>query len=126
MLRSSRVLTTSHNKTDDNMVSELVNENIAKSQLKPIFSDGTAIAVKIKAAKNEKGGIEKEGQIEIIFLDMMTQQPLGEFVIGKITAKELISGLSNTLVGLEKELASKEMPKPPQIKTTGEGAGSIS
>lgn len=108
------------------MANEMVNENIIKSQLKPIFADGTAIAVKIKSAKNEKGAIEKEGQIEIIFLDMMTQQPLGEFVIGRITAKELISGLSNTLAGLEKELSSKEMPKPPEIKTIGEGgAGSI-
>jgi hypothetical protein len=107
------------------MANEILNENIAKSELKPIFSDGTAIAVKIKSAKNEKGAIEKEGQIEIIFLDMMTQMPLGEFVIGRITAKELINGLANTLTGLEKELASKEMPKPPQIKPTGEGSGSI-
>jgi len=107
------------------MANEMLNENIVKSGLKPIFADGTAIAVKIKSSKNEKGAIEKEGQIEIIFIDMMTQQPLGEFVIGRITAKELINGLSNTLSGLEKELASKEMPKPPEIKTTGEGTGSI-
>jgi len=100
------------------MENEQLNMNIANSKLQPIYADNTAIAVKMKMSKNEKGDVEKEGQIELIFIDMLTQQPIGEFVIGRLTAKELITGLTQNLANLEKELKSKDIPKPPEIKPT--------
>jgi hypothetical protein len=95
------------------MANEQINANIATSKLRAVFVDNTAIAARIKAAKGPKGEVEKEGQIEIIFLDMLTQQPVGRFVMGKMTAKELVTGLSQNIAKMEKEVASKELPKQP-------------
>lgn len=99
-----------------------ISANIAASELRPIFADATAIAVRFKALKNDKGAIEKEGFLEIIFVDMLTQKPLGEFVLTKNTAKELVTSMTVNITNLEKELASKDMPKPPEIKKTGDNA----
>ena len=102
------------------MANEQLNMNIAASKLQPIYADGTALVMRIKSYRNEKGDIEKDGQVEIIFLDMLTQQPVGEYVISKNTARELIDGLAKNLASIEKELASSELPKPPEVKTSGD------
>lgn len=93
--------------------------NINFVDTKPIFADEIALALKIKATKDEKGKIEKEGQITFIFMDMMKRQALGEFVVTKNTAKSLIKVLSENIANLEKQLSDKSMPKQPEIKTTG-------
>lgn len=99
---------------------EQLNMNIANSDLKPIFADGTAIVMRVKTFKNpENGELEKDGHIEIVFLDMMKRKPIGEFVIGKNSAKELIDGLSQNIANLERELKSKELPKTPEFKPSG-------
>ncbi len=87
---------------------------------KPIFADEIALVLKVKATKDDKGKIEKEGQITFIFMDMMKRQALGEFVVTKNTAKALIKVLSENIVNLEKQLADKSMPKQPEIKTTAD------
>ncbi|MDE1871018.1 MAG: hypothetical protein KGI06_02145 [Candidatus Micrarchaeota archaeon] len=103
-----------------NATNEQLNMNIANSSLKPIFADGTAIVMRVKTFKNPQSGeIEKDGYIEIVFLDMMKRQPVGEFVIGKNTAKELIDGIAQNITNLEKELKSKDMPKSPEITPSG-------
>jgi PBP1b-binding outer membrane lipoprotein LpoB len=94
--------------------------NINFVDTKPIFADEVALALKIKATKNDKGDIEKEGQITIVFMDMMKGQALGEFVINKSTAKSLVKALSETTANLEKQLLDKTMPKQPAIKTTAD------
>ncbi len=101
-------------------ISANISANIASSSLQPIFADSTAIAMRMKAFKNAKGAVEKEGLLEIIFIDMVTQKPVGEFVITKNTAKELLTGLTQHIATLEKELASKDLPKPPEIKPAGD------
>jgi len=102
------------------MANEQLNMNIAASTLKPIFADGTALVMRIKSFRNDKGEIEKDGQVEIIFLDMLKQQPVGEYVISRNTARELIDGLVQNLTNLEKELASGDLPRPPEVKTSGD------
>ena len=99
-------------------VGQPINIDLAKSNIKPIFADEAAVIIKLKASKNQKGEIEKEGQIAIIFIDMMKQRALGEFVITRTTAKALLAVLTQNLNTLEKELKSKELPKVPPIKTT--------
>jgi len=101
------------------MANEQLNINLAKSKLKPLFADEIALLVKIKAKKKDNGEVEKEGHISIIFIDITKQQPIGEFVISRTTAKDFIINLNQTIINLDKELASKDMPKPPEIKTTG-------
>ena len=102
------------------MANEQLNLNIAASSLMPIFADGTAIAIRIKTYKNPAtGSIEKDGQLQIIFLDMMKQKPVGEFIMSKNTAKELADGLMQNIANLGKELASKDIPKPPKANPTG-------
>ncbi len=95
-----------------------INIDLSKTNIRPIFADEVAVVIKLKASKNQKGEAEKEGLISIIFLDMMKQKPIGEFVVSRTTAKALSSVLSQNIITLEKELKSKEMPKAPAIKTT--------
>ena len=87
---------------------------------KPIFADEVALALMVKAAKGEKGEIEKDGQVRFIFVDMMKHQALGEFVVSKNTAKSLIKILSENVANLDKQLADKTMPKQTEIKTTAD------
>lgn len=95
-----------------------INIDLTKSTTRPVFADEVAVIVKLKASKNQKGDIEKEGQIGMIFIDMLKQKPVGEFVITKATARALSVVLSQNVENLEKELKSKDLPKAPQIKTT--------
>lgn len=94
--------------------------NINFIDTKPIFADEVALAIKVKATKNDKNEVEKEGQVVFIFLDVMKQQALGEFVLSRFTAKALLSVLSENLKILEKQLSDKSMPKPPEIRTTAD------
>lgn len=100
------------------MAEEQQSVNIGTSESKATYSDNTAIALRMKASKNSKGEVEKEGELEIIFLDMLTHQAVGRFVLGRLAARDLLNGLSTNLSNMEKELASKSMPKPPEIKPT--------
>ncbi len=95
-----------------------INIDLTKTNIKPYFADEVAVIIKLKASKGPKGEIEKEGQIGIIFLDMMKQKPIGEYVITRTTAKALSTVLLQNIATLEKELKSKELPKSPPIKTT--------
>lgn len=87
---------------------------------KPIFADEIGVLVRVKATKDEKQAVYKEGTIGIIFIDATKKLILGEFVVSKYTAKNLIKPLSESIEKLEKELASKDMPKPSGIATTSD------
>ena len=103
--------------SDDMPEQQQINFN---PSIKPIFADEVAIALKINAAKDENGNIHKDSQIEIIFIDVMTHQAVGAFVITRNTAKSVLKILGQNIEALDKELKSKEMPKQPEIKTTGD------
>lgn len=92
--------------------------NIALSE-NAIFADGVGTALRIKAAKSKKGEIEKEGVIELFFIDSVRQKVISSVVISRLTAMDFINGLNQTIINFDKEIASKEMPKPPEIKTSG-------
>lgn len=100
------------------MADEQKQGNINFVDTKPIFADEVALVVKVKATKNAKGDVEKEGQIEFVFIDGMKRQAIGEFVISKITAKALHKAMDESITNLEKQLADKSMPAQPEIKTT--------
>lgn len=92
--------------------------NLKFVDTKPIFADEVALMFKVKAIKNEKGDAEKEGVITLVFIDMMKQQVIGEFVISKSTAKALAKILPENIEKLEKQLKDKSMPQKPQLDTT--------
>jgi hypothetical protein len=100
------------------MANEENNINLNFTDTKPIFADEVAIMFKIKATKTDKGEVEKEGHVELVFIDMTKQQAIGEFIISKTTAKSLAKILPENLEKLEKQLADKSMPKKPEIDTT--------
>ncbi|MFI5412296.1 MAG: hypothetical protein ACHQX1_00195 [Candidatus Micrarchaeales archaeon] len=83
-----------------------------------VFADGVGTALRIKAAKNKKGEAEKEGVIELLFMDSIRQRVISSVIVSRLTAIDLVAGLNQTLVNFDKELASKEMPKAPEIKTS--------
>jgi len=85
---------------------------------KPIFADEIALMLKVKAFKNEKGEVEKEGVVTLIFIDMVKQQVIGEFVISKATAKTFAKILPENIEKLEKQLVDKSMPEKPKLDTT--------
>jgi|GEM_PF-4448913 hypothetical protein len=92
--------------------------NLKFVDTKPIFADEVALMFKVKAIKTDKGAIEKEGAISLVFVDMMKQQVLGEFVISKSTAKALAKILPENIEKLEKQLKEKSMPEKVQLDTT--------
>ena len=102
------------------MADEQKQMNLNFVDTKPIFADEIALAFKVNASKDSKGFIEKEGHVTFIFVDAMKRQAVGEFVVSKNTAKALVKVLSDSIVNLEKQLADKSMPKPPEIKTTSD------
>ena len=102
------------------MADEQKQVNLNFADTKPIFADEIALAFNVNAVKNEKGVIEKEGYVTILFVNAMTHKVVGEFVVGKNTAKSLIRVLSESVATLEKQLADKSMPKQPEVKTTAD------
>ncbi len=92
--------------------------NLKFVDTKPVFADEIAIMLKVKAVKNEKGTVEKEGVITLVFIDMTKQQVIGEFVINRTTAKALAKILPENIEKLEKQLADKSMPEKPKLDTT--------
>ncbi len=88
---------------------------------RPVFADEMGVSIRIKAVKDDKSGkVEKEGVVGIMFIDSIKKQLIGEFIVNKSTAKNFAKVLEDSVAKMEKELASKEMPKQPEVKTTGD------
>lgn len=83
-----------------------------------VFADGVGTALRIKALANPKGGVEKEGMIEVLFIDSIRQKVVSSVVVSRLTAKDIIINLNQSLISFDKEMASKDMPKPAEIKTS--------
>jgi hypothetical protein len=99
------------------MATEQQATNIALTE-NAVFADSVGTALRFKAAKNVKGDAEKDGFIEIFFIDSVRQRVITSVVVSRLTATELVAGLNQTLTSYTKEMLSKEMPKPPEIKTS--------
>jgi len=85
------------------------------SKVSPLFADEVIVAAKIKAFKQGEKKFGKEGNVELIFLDQMTQPPkaISRVVISMHTAAGLLKILGENIQKMEKDLKSKEMPKQP-------------
>lgn len=88
--------------------------NVDVSRAIPLFSDEVLVASKIKAFKDGKK-IEKEGIIELIFLDQLSNPPkaISRIAISRATAKGLFKVLDENVQKMEKDLKDKNMPKMP-------------
>lgn len=93
-----------------------VQENISKSDVKPLFADDVVVITPVKATKIGKK-VRKEGHVVMIFMDMVSQQPVSKIVLSKTTSESLKNVLIKVLDKLDKDLKSNEMPKPEPIKT---------
>jgi len=87
--------------------------NVDVSHVSPLFADEVVVASKIKAFKDDKNRVEKEGSIELVFLDQLSNPPraISRVVISRVTAKGLLKVLSENVQKLEKDLKDKNMPK---------------
>ncbi len=61
--------------------------------------------------------------VELLFIDSVRQKVVSSVVINRLTVLDFITGLNQTLINFDKEIASKEFPKAPEIKTTMPQAG---
>ncbi len=92
------------------------------SRVIPIFADEAMIISRIKAKKgdekNGKQSVNKEGLIEFVFLDPLTQPPraVSRIVMSRSSAEGLHKVLGDNLEKLGVELKSKKMPKQPKPK----------
>ena len=89
------------------------------SRVAPIFADEALVISRVKAKKNENGKyLDKEGFIELVFLDQISQPPraISRVVVSKNTADGLQRILSQNVSKLEAELKSKKIPKQEKIK----------
>jgi len=81
----------------------------------PLFADESMVVSRIKSKIEEgKKAVQKEGLIELIFLDQLSQPPkaISRIVISRTTAEGLHKILGENLEKLGVELKSKKMPKP--------------
>ena len=84
------------------------------SKVAPLFADEAVVISRIKARKKDNGKImDKEGYIELVFLDPISQPPkaISRVVVSKNTAESLQKILSQKVSKLDAELKSKKMPK---------------
>lgn len=90
------------------------------SRAVPIFADEAMVVARIKSKKNDgKNSVSKEGHIEVLFLDQLSQPPrvISRVAMARATAESLYKNLENNLGKLGVELKSKKMPKQPQKKS---------
>lgn len=89
--------------------------NVDVSKTVPLFADEVVVASKIKAFKDDKNRVEKEGNIELIFLDQLSNPPraISRVVVSRVTAKSLLKVLNENVQKLEKDLKDRNMPKMP-------------
>lgn len=104
-------------------VMEKMKQNIQASDLKPVYADEVLIMRNIKAHKNEKGKVEKEGHIALLFIDMMNQRPTGKYILSLSTASQLQGILVREIKEIKKDLKRKILPK--QAKKAPESTGYI-
>jgi len=90
--------------------------DIDLTKVKPLFAHDVAVSANFRARKIE-GNIEKEANIELIFLDVKAKQAIARIILPLITMKNLPALLNDTLEKIDKELKSKEMPKAKKIET---------
>jgi len=91
-----------------------VQENIARSDIKPVFADEALVMGSMKVRKDEKGRIKKEGMMRIMFVDMTNMQPVSSVAITISTAHGLVNALGAQLKKMEEDMASKELPRKPK------------
>ena len=87
------------------------------SRVIPIFADETLVVSRIKTKKEDgKKVLSKEGHIELIFLDQLSQPPraISRIAMSKVTAEGLHKILGDNLEKLGIELKSRKMPKQPK------------
>jgi len=77
----------------------------------PLFANGTAIAVEIRAKKIDEKRFEKEGFVNLIFFDNMTRKALARIVLPETLAEEFQRSLGKTLEQMAKDIKSNELPK---------------
>jgi len=94
--------------------------NVDVSRVIPVFADEVVVASRIKAYRkeNDPKHVEKEGNIEFIFLDQLSQpqKAISRVVVSKATAKGLLKVLNENIVKMETELKDRNMPKQPSIE----------
>ena len=88
--------------------------NVDVSKALPLFADEVLVASKIKAMKDGKK-VEKEGIIELIFLDQLSSPPraISRVVISRATARGLLKVLDENVKKMEIDMKDKNMPKMP-------------
>ena len=88
--------------------------NVDVSKALPLFADEILVASKIKAFKDGKK-VEKEGIIEMIFLDQLSNPPkaISRIVVSRATARGLLKVLDENVKKMEIDLKDKSMPKMP-------------
>jgi len=87
------------------------------SRVIPIFADEVMVISRVKSKKSNDGkNVVKEGHIELIFLDQISQPPkaISRVVVSRHTAEGLTKILSDNLSKLDAELKSKKMPEQPK------------
>ena len=89
--------------------------NIDVSRVIPVFADEVLVAAKIKSFKKDGDSkqFEKEGNIELIFLDQLSHPPkaISRVVVSKSTAKGLLGILNENIVKMERDLKDRHIPK---------------
>jgi hypothetical protein len=102
----------------DNQSLRNIQQNIATTPVKTLYADEIVVAHTIKAGKDKKGKVMKEGHLHLVFIDMTTQRPIDKIAISPITAMGLHKALGDTLLKIDKELKNKKLDKRKKTDTS--------
>jgi hypothetical protein len=91
-------------------VMEKMKQNVLTSDIKPVYADEVLIMRNIKTHRNEKGKIEKEGHVALVFIDMMNQRPVGKYILSLSTAAQLQGILAREVKEIKRDLKRKNLP----------------
>jgi hypothetical protein len=86
-------------------------QNIAKSELKPLFANEVFVATPIKTKKDKKGKLHREGYVELIFIDVVTRKPVSRVVLLPALAKDFVNTLASKMKEYDKMIKSTKVDK---------------
>jgi len=101
----------------ENQTLRNIQQNLATTNIRPIYADEVVVAHTIKAGKSANGKVAKEAHLHLVFIDMTTQRPVNKIVLSPITAMGLHKALGDSISRIDKELKGKKVEKGKKADT---------
>jgi hypothetical protein len=86
-------------------------QNISRTDLRPVFANEVFVATPIKTKKDKAGKLHREGYAELIFIDIVTRRPVSRIVLLPNLAKDLCRILEGKMKEFDKLIKNTKPDK---------------